>query len=234
MTGLVPRGSLEPVRRPYLVMLILLLGGVGCSGSSSGSQPVGERLAAAKKSFDAAKFISFNLTSQDLPGDVSALESAHGTGTHAPAFTGEIQVHKGLSLSAPIVAVGGKVYFKLPFVSWSEINPSDYGAPDPAALMNKSTGLSSLLADTVNPKLAGSERRGSNVLTKVTGSLPGKDVHALFPSAAESAFKVVFLLTDGNDLRSVSMTGPFYGGNADGTYAIDFDLAADPVDISAP
>lgn len=234
MTGWVPRGSLERVRRLNLVMLILLVVVVGCSGSSSGSQPVGERLAAARKSFDAAKFISFTLTSQDLPGDVSALESAHGTGTHAPAFTGEIQVQRGLSLSAPIVAVGGKVYAKLPFVSWSEINPSDYGAPDPAALMNKSTGLSSLLTDTVNPKLAGSERSGSTVLTKVTGSLPGKDVHALFPSAADSAFTVVFLLTDSNDLRSVSMTGPFYGDNGNGTYAIDFDLAADPVDISAP
>lgn len=214
--------------------MFLLVTATACSGSSSGDQPVGDRLSAAKQSFDEATYISFELSSQNLPGDVNALESAHGTGTHDPAFTGEIQVHRGLSFSAPIVAVGGKVYAKLPFVSWSEINPSDYGAPDPARLMDRSTGLSSLLTDTLDPRLDGSERSGSAVLTKVTGSLPGKDVHALFPSAAETPFRVVYLLTDDDNLRSVSMTGPFYGDNGDGTYSIDFDLSADPVDISPP
>ncbi len=234
MTLPIGRGRLNPVRRLTFLVMVLLLAVTACSSSTSDAQPLGERLAAAKKSFDAAKFISFDLSSQNLPGDVSALENAHGTGTHAPAFMGEISVHRGLSFSAPIVAVGGKVYAKLPFVSWSEINPSSYGAPDPAALMDRSTGLSSLLTDTVHPTVGGSERSGSTVLTKVTGSLPGKYVHALFPSAAQSAFRVLFLLTDGNDLHSVSMTGPFYADHADGTYAIDFDLSADPVSISPP
>lgn len=235
MTEQIGRGRLWPVRKLAVLFMVLLISATACSGgSSSDGQPVSARLEAAKKSFDAARYISFNLSSQDLPGDVTALESAHGTGTHAPAFTGDIDVHRGLSFSAPIVAVGGKVYAKLPFVSWSEIKPADYGAPDPAELMDKSSGLSSLLTDTVKPKVDGSERSGSTVLTKVTGSLPGKDVHALFPSAAESAFQVVFLLTDANMLHSVSITGPFYGDHADGTYSIDFDLAADPVDISPP
>lgn len=217
-------------------MLMLTGAAAACSGagSSSSDESVSDRLTAAKASFDAAKYISFSLTSDNLPGDVSALESAAGTGTHAPAFTGDIKVHRGLSFSAPIVAVGGVVYAKLPFVAWSKINPADYGAPDPAALMDRRTGLSSLLIHTTGATLDGSERSGSTVLTKVTGSLPGKDVHALFPSAAETPFSVEFLLTADDELHSVSMTGPFYGDASDGTYAIDFDLAADPVDISAP
>ena len=207
----------------------------GCSaGSDASDESVGARLAAAKQSFDAAKYIGFQLSSRDLPSDVDALESAAGTGTHAPAFTGDIEVQRGLSLSAPIVAVDGVVYAKLPFVSWSQIDPADYGAPDPAALMDRSTGLSSLLTRTEDAEVEGSQRDGSTVLTTVTGSLPGASVHALFPSAAETPFHVEYLLTDDDVLHSVSMTGPFYGDHGDGTYAIEFDLAADPVDISAP
>lgn len=213
---------------------MLLLAATACSGSGTSDEAVGDRLAAAKQSFDAADFISFDLTSEDLPDGVTALEGASGTGTHAPAFTGEIDVQRGLSFSAPVVAVDGAVYAKLPFADWSTIDPTNYGAPDPAALMDEQTGLSSLLVHTEGAKVDGSERSGSAVLTKVTGTLAGAEVHALFPSAAKEPFTVEFLLTDDDDLRSVSMTGAFYGDHDDGTYAIEFDLAADPVDISAP
>lgn len=227
-------GSLSPVRKLALLTVAALLAVSACSSSSSGTSDVTARLAAAKKSFDAAKYISFTLSSDNLPDDVNALQSASGTGTHAPAFTGEIEVHRGVTLSAPIVAVGGSVYAKLPFVGWNTIDPSAYGAPDPAALMDKRTGLSSLLTGTVDAAADGSERSGSTVFTKVSGTLPGKDVHALFPSAAEKPFHVSYLLTGDDDLHSVSMTGPFYGDHGDGTYTIDFDLSADPVDISPP
>jgi lipoprotein LprG len=217
-----------------VLVATLLVVLASCGGSSSNGQPVDARLAAAKTGFDDARFIGFTLSSDNLPGGVSALESAHGTGTHAPAFTGEVQIVKGLSFTAPLVAINGTVYAKLPFVSWSEINPADYGAPDPAALMDKTTGLSSLLTDTIDPTSDGSERSGSTVLTKIDGTLPGKYVHALFPSSAASDFKVTFTLTDDNDLHSVSITGPFYGEHGDSTYSIVLDLSADPVTIAPP
>jgi lipoprotein LprG len=222
------------VRRLTTLMVVVLFAVAACSGSTSNRQPVADRLVAAKKSFDDAKFIGFTLSSDHLPGGVSALESAHGTGTHAPAFTGSVQVMKGLSIDAGLVAVDGAVYAKLPFVGWSKINPADYGAPDPAALMNRRTGISSLLTDTVAAKTSGSERSGSTILTKVDGHLPGKYVHALFSSSALTSFKVTFTLTDGNALHGVSITGPFYGDHGDCTYSIIFDLTADPVTITAP
>lgn len=217
-----------------MLMAVGLLAMAACSTASKNGQPVADRLAAAKRSFDNARFIGFMLSSDNLPGGTAALESAHGTGTHAPAFTGSVQVMKGLSIDAGLVAVDGAVYAKLPFVGWSKINPADYGAPDPAALMNRRTGISSLLTDTVGARSSGSERSGSTILTKVDGTLPGKDVHALFSSAALSRFKVTFTLTDGNALHGVSITGPFYGDHGDCTYSIVFDLRAAPVTITAP
>jgi lipoprotein LprG len=207
-----------------------------CSGgSSSNDQPVSERLTAAKQSFDQARFIGFTLAGDDLPDGVTALRSAKGTGTHAPSFTGEVEIDRGLTFSAPLVAVDGKVYAKLPFVGWSTIDPADYGAPDPSNLMGTTNGLSSLLTKATGVTEAGSERSGSTVLTKFKGTLAGKDVQALFPSSGTSPYDVVFTLTDDNVLHSVTITGPFYGsdhGNV--TYAIELDLSADPVTIAPP
>lgn len=213
---------------------LLVVGLTSCSHASSNDKPLTDRLSNAKQSLDEATYIGFKLTSNDLPGGVNVLKSAHGTGTHAPAFTGSVEVLKGLDLNLDLVAVGSKVYADLPFVSWTSINPADYGAPDPAALMSRSTGLSSLLTDTVDARTAGSQRRGSEVLTKVDGTLPGKDVHALFPSSALSGFTVSFLLSDDDVLESVTITGPFYGDHGTSSYSIDLDLSAAPVTITAP
>jgi lipoprotein LprG len=217
-----------------VLTLALCSGLTGCSGSSDNGESLDTRLAAAKQSLDGARFIGFTLSSEDLP-DTTALESAHGTGTHAPAFTGEVQIKRGLSFTAPLVAVGGKVYAKLPFVDWSTIDPADYGAPDPSVLMDRSTGISSLLTDATKTSNAGSERSGDVVLTKIRGTLPGHAVHALFPSSGQAPFAATFTLTDDDVLHSVSMTGPFYGpDHASSTYSIDLDLSADPVTITAP
>lgn len=213
---------------------VLAVGVTACGGSGGNGEPVATRLATAKQGLDRARFIGFDLTSDNLP-DITALEGATGTGTHAPAFTGQIKVKRGLSFTAPLVAIDGTVYAKLPFLDWSAINPADYGAPDPASLMSRSAGISSLLTDAVDTSDQGSERDGDSVLTKIAGKLPGKDVHALFPSAAETPFAVTFALTDDDVLRSVSMTGPFYGSDhASSTYSIELDLSADPVTITAP
>ncbi len=219
-----------------VVLLTMLAGVAACSGSSGGDsgQTAEQRLAAAKKSVDDATYIGFTVTSDNLPGGVSALQSAQGVGTHAPAFTGKVQVIKGLSFSAALIAVDGKVYAELPFVGWTTIDPASYGAPDPAALMDRSTGLSSLLTDTVDPQIDGSERSGSTVYTKISGTLPGKAVRAFFASAADSDFKVEYLVTSANDLHSVAMTGPFYGDHGDSTYTIVLNLSAAPVTVTPP
>jgi lipoprotein LprG len=222
------------MRRLVMLAAAAMLALTACSGASSNAESPEARLAAAKHSLDGARFIGFTLSSDNLP-DTTSLESAHGTGTHAPAFTGEVQIKRGLSFTAPVVAVGGKVYAKLPFLSWSTIDPTDYGAPDPSQLMDRRTGISSLLTHATAISDDGSERSGKVVLTKIAGTLPGRFVHALFPSSAVSPFHVTFTLTDDDMLHDVSITGPFYGSDhGSSTYSIQLDLSADPVTITPP
>lgn len=218
------------------LLVIALAAMTGCSGggSSDSSQTPTQRLAAAKTSFDAATYIGFTMTTHALPDGVDGLLSAKGTGTHAPAFTGEVRVHTAFDISAPVVAVDGKVYAKLPFSPFTEIDPATYGAPDPAQLMDTGTGISALFAKTQDAKAGASTRDGSVVLTEIDGTLPGEAVKAVFPSAGTDDFPVTYTLTDDNVLKRVRVTGPFYGSAADVTYTIDLDLDADAVDIQAP
>jgi lipoprotein LprG len=221
-------------------MVIMLVGiGLvvsGCGGTSKADkQGLPQRLTAAKRAFDASHYIGFDLSTPRLPSGVgTGLYSASGTGTHTPAFTGKVKAKAGLTLDVDVVAVGGKVYAKLPFVGWTTIDVRKYGAPDPAALMDKRSGLSSLFTDATDLQNGGQERDGSTVLTKVTGRLPGGAVHAIFPTAATRPFDATFKLTDSNQLRSAEFTGPFYSGQDNVTYTLNVRLDATRVAIKAP
>jgi lipoprotein LprG len=217
-------------------VLLLTLGLAGCKGGddTSTDESPSDRLAAAKKSFDEAEYVGFTLSTDSLPDDLDGLLSAKGTGTHDPAFTGEVKVQTAIDITAPVIAVDGKVYAKLPFSSYTEIDPGQYGAPDPADLMNPDSGISTVFPKTQDPKEGDSKRDGETVLTEITGTLPNEAVKAVFPSAGSGDFDVTYTLTDDNDLSSAKITGPFYDGYDDVTYTIDVDLEADPVEIKAP
>lgn len=219
---------------PFMVTMIVLTGCSGDGSSAADDETPEERLAGAKRNFDAADYIGFTLTAEELPADLEGLLSADGTGTHDPAFSGEVKVQTGVDLTASLVAVDGTVYAELPFVGWSELDPAAYGAPNPAELMNREGGISSLFTATTDLEKGDSERSGDQVLTTVSGTLPGEAVQDLFPSAGAADFTVNYTLTDDNDVSGATITGPFYAGFGDQTYTIDLDLDAAPVDIQAP
>jgi lipoprotein LprG len=215
---------------------LLVVGLSGCKGSdepSSDETPT-DRLAAAKTSLDDAEYVGFTMSAESLPDDLEGLLSATGTGTHDPAFTGEVKVQTAIDITAPVIAVDGKVYAKLPFSSYAEIDPGQYGAPDPADLMNTESGISSLLPETEGATEGDSKRDGDTVLTEITGTLPSEAVQGVFPSAGTGDFEVTYTLTDDNVLDSATISGPFYDGYDDVTYKLDLDLDADPVEIEAP
>jgi lipoprotein LprG len=206
-----------------------------CKGNASDNhEPPADRLAAAKQSLDDAEYIGFTLSTDNLPDGVDGLVKADGTGTHDPAFSGNVDVQTAVSISAPVVSVDGKVYAQLPIVGWQDIDPADYGAPDPAALMARDTGLSSLFTKTEDPAADGQVRDGDDVLDTIRGTVPGADVQALFPSAGDDDFEVTYSLTSDDDIRAVDVTGPFYAGSGDVSYRLTFDLDAEPVDIQPP
>jgi lipoprotein LprG len=225
-------------RRLMTLALALVLGLslTGCEGggSSSSGKPVKERLAAAKAAFDKSPAVDLKLEADKLPSSVSGVKSAEGVGTHQPAFKGTISVsQKGLSLSLPVVAVDGKVHVK--FGLWQTVDPSQYGAPDPAALMDPDSGLSTLLDVVTGLDKGKQTRAGKSVVTTVKGTVPGENVAALIPSADKSKdFAATFSLDDEDRLTSAVLTGPFYPDAGDITYRLDFSGYGSDETVSAP
>jgi lipoprotein LprG len=213
---------------------------VGCSGGSSPNTDTSEStqlLADAKHALDEAGSVEFTLSTDDLPSGTGGVLTADGTGTHAPAFEGDLSVSQsGLTVGANVVAVDGKVYAKIgPLPSFTEIDPADFNAPDPAALMSRRTGLSALLTAATNVGSDGQVRDGAELLTKLTGTVPGDAVAALFPSAdAAAVYPATFTIDEDSHVRTVNVTGPFYEGYGDVTYTVTFDSYGDKVEISAP
>jgi lipoprotein LprG len=205
-----------------LVPLVLLAG--GCSGDGGGGEETPEdALAAAKAKLDEAPGVELELSTEALPDNVDGLVKATGVGTHAPAFEGTVDLSVNqLSLDVPVVAVDGTVFAKLPFTTkYVEVDPGDYGAPDPAQLMDSATGLSSWLTEATGVEEGDRVREGSTVLSSYSGSLSGEVVAESIPTADTSAeFPVTFRIDDEGTLRSVDVSGPFYGEGEQVDYTV--------------
>ncbi len=218
----------------------------GCSSTSgkkaeasktAAKMTAAQRLAAAKQGIDSTSGYHFKLQGTDVPKSSSGVLSGEGDVNNKPAFKGTLNVQAGsLSASVPIIAVGGKTYAKLPFASkMTAINPNQYGAPDPNLLFSKDKGLSTLLPQTQSPKEGGQLRDGKDIVTSITGTLPGSAIKkVLYMGDGSGTFTVKYNLTATNELRSATMVGPFYKGGAKVTYDLDFTDFGKTVDVQAP
>jgi lipoprotein LprG len=213
-----------------------------CSGSDEGGggsdATPEEVLAAAKTNLDETSGVQLTLSTKDLPDGVTGVEKAEGVGTHAPAFEGSITVVlSGQAFEVPVVAVDDKVYAQVPLTTgWQDIDPSEYGAPDPAQLMSTDTGFSSLLPATTDLEKGDSVRGGADnkeVLTEYTGTVPGDAVKNIIPTAAGD-FEATYTITDDDELRSVRLTGVFYPDSESMTYTVTFEDYGTDKDITAP
>ncbi len=235
-----------PVRRPRgrhggavvsLVALMVTL--VACSddGGGGSEETPEEVLAAAKEALDETSGVTLSLSTDELPDGVDGVLEATGVATHAPAFDGDLTlVVNGLEVDVPVVSVDATVFAKLPFtLSFAEVNPADYGAPDPAQLMNPDTGLSTWLVDATGIEEGGRVRNGELVLSSYTGVLSGEVVHTSISSADEGAdFPVTFQIDDEGRLRTVEVTGPFYGSKGAVDYTVSVDDYGTARDITKP
>lgn len=220
-----------------VVLLATLLPLAACSDGGGTNGTPEEVLAAAKKTLDDTTGVTLALTTKELPDGVDGVLEAKGVGTHAPAFEGKLTVVvNGLDVDVPVVSVDGKVYARLPFtVSFAEVNPADYGAPDPAQLMDPDKGLSSWLTEATGVKAGDRVREGKTVLSAYSGTLPGPVVDASIPSADEQGdFPVTFLIDEDGQLRSVRISGPFYGSKGTVDYTVDVDDYGTEKDIEKP
>src|SRR6476620_10480071 len=184
-----------------------------CSSDPGGGAPAAtqqspaQRLAAAKAKVDAAPSVHLKLASANVPQGASGVVSADGWGKHPPAFKGTFKVTlKGVPADAEITSIGGEVYAKL-----------------------------TLLTATTSPVAGDKVRQGSEVLSTIKGSLPGKAVTDLFLIGDSSGtFSVTYGLTDSQELRQVVITGPFFGAGTTSTYTLTLDQYGQPVTISKP
>ncbi|MGH3497383.1 MAG: LppX_LprAFG lipoprotein [Nocardioidaceae bacterium] len=222
-----------------VLLVALTVGACSSSGGSgpSSAQDLATRLARAKSALDSAGSITIKLKTDQLPSGVTGLLEADGTGTHAPAFKGSVTVSPGAgSVSADVVAVNGKDYAKLGFSPvWAPLDPSQYGAPDPALLFKPGAGVSAFLTHTTHLVAGGQVRSGQDVLTQVKGTLPGSAVASVIPSADKAkSFSVTYQLSDGDQVRQAVITGPFYAGHSDVTYTLTLETSSTDVSITAP
>ena len=219
---------------------VLLVTATACSGddSSASDTPPEDVLAAAKTTLDETSGVNLTLRTDNLPDGVTGVEEAEGIATHAPAFEGTITVNLlGQAVEVPVVAVDGTVYAELPFTSgFQDVEPGDYGAPDPAQLMNPDAGLSTLLSETSDLERGDSVRGGDDnteVLTEYSGTVPGDVMQNVIPTASGD-FDVVYTITDDDELRTARLTGVFYEDSEPMSYTVTFEDYGTEKDITAP
>lgn len=230
-----------PPTRGVLACVVGALVLAGCTGDdeseSAGGDPT-QRLKTARQALDDAPSLQIRLATDQLPDDTQGLIEADGVGNHDPAFEGTVRVNaSGLGqVDADLVSVDGEVVAKIGFVpDFVPIDPAKYGAPDPAALVASTGGVSSWLTATEDPTAGEQSRDGEDVLTTIDGSLPGEVVESLIPSADAAAdFDVTYRLDGDDALRGASITGPFYPGGDDVTYDLEVTASDEPVDIALP
>jgi len=230
-----------PQRRVALGLLLcgtVALGLTGCSEETADPpEDLQSRLDNAKQSLDEAASIPFTMSTDELPSGAPGLLNADGVGTHDPAFEGEIQVSTiGTSVTADLISVDGMVYAKTGFVpDYLPVEPSDYGAPDPAAFFDRETGVSSFLTSTADLTSGEETRQGEEVLTTISGAIPGDKVQSLIPSAdGDADFDVEYRLNDDDVLRGADITGPFYPDAEDVTYSLTLEPSDQVVEITPP
>lgn len=207
----------------------------GAGGSDTAPEDV---FAAAKTHLDETSGVNLTLSTDNLPDGVTGVEKAEGVGTHAPAFEGSITVVlSGQAFEVPVIAVDDTVHVQLPLTTgWQDIDPAEYGAPDPARLMSTDAGFSALLPATTDVEKGKSVRGGADnkeVLTEYTGTVPGDVVTNVIPTASGD-FAATYTITDDNELRSAELVGVFYPDSTSMTYTVTFEDYGVEKDITAP
>ncbi len=230
------------MRTRLLILLAAALFLAGCQGDSDSptqtdTSAIEKRLSAARATIDSAETIDISLATSSLPDGVTGLLSATGQGNHTPAFKGKVKVVTGGStLTADVVSADGVLKAKTSFSPlYLKIDPASLKAPDPAALLAADDGITQILEATDGLKDTGKSRDGSDVLTTITGSLPGTLVRTIIPSAdAAASFDVTYRLTDDDVLRDATIRGPFYPEGGDVTYKVKLATSDQPITIDVP
>jgi len=226
------------------VAILVLL--AGCSGDDDSAKdgaatrgnPAEKLLTRAKATVDAAESAHFTVTSADVPEGGTALVGGEGVVARPGQFEGALEVlFGGSTATIDVVSVGGKVYAKLPFApAYAVTDPAQFGFADPGRFMDPATGVSNLLVEATDPRLAGRARIGGEVVQEVEASVPGDVVEDLLVSAdpTEPVAATFSIVERSGQLRKAVVAGPFFEKGVDSSFTIVLDRYDEKVDIRAP
>ena len=248
--------TLPLLRRVAAAVLVGGLSVVSVAACSGGDDPVTDNkdldddgdgevtpeevMAAAKEKLDATSGVELSLSTDDEPGDGDFLASAEGTLiADPPSFEGEVTGRvQGIDASdIAVVSVDGDLYVEVPVLGWQTVDPGDFCAPDPGALLDPETGVSAILTATEDLEAGESELGGEDnkeTLTPFTGTVPGDTIRNILPCAEGDEFDATYRIDADGRLTDAEITGEFFAGMDAITYTIevqDYDIEKD---ITAP
>ncbi len=207
-------------------------------GDKDGATP-SEVLNGAAQRLAGTSGAHFTLETSSFPDGTTGVVGAEGDITSAPAFDGTLTVRlSGTDFQVPVIGVDDKVWAQIPLTKgWSDIDPADYGAPDPSRLLGAEHGVGALLTATEDVERGKTVRGGENNrerLTTYSGTVDGDTMQDVIPSSTGDTFDVVYRIDSDGDLSEVDMTGVFYPDTDEMTYRLEVtDLGLERT-ITAP
>ena len=213
-----------------------------CSGDDSGSgaddQTPEDVISAAQAKLTETSGVQLTLETKALPEGINGIQKAEGVATDAPAFEGSLTVTlSGQAFVVPVVAVDDLVCAEIPLApGWQDVDPAEYGAPDPAGFLSPDDGFAAILGAATGLEKGETIRGGSDndeILTTYSGTVPGDVVDRVIPGASGD-FELAAQVTDDDELREMALTGVFYDGAEANTYTVGFDDYGTTKDVQAP
>jgi lipoprotein LprG len=243
VTTVLTSGSIRAAAGAAALVLTLTSALAGCggsddSGSTSGDQTPAQVVATAQQKLTEASGVQLSLTTDDLPDGINAIQKAVGVATDAPAFDGKLTVLlSGQAFEVPVIAVDDVVCAQIPLTpGWSDVDPVDYGAPDPAGFLSPDDGFGAILGAATGLTKGNSIRGGADndeILTSYSGSVAGDVVAKVIPGSSGD-FELSAQITDDDELRQLALTGVFYKNATANTYTVGFDDYGTTKDVQAP
>ncbi|HPF82358.1 LppX_LprAFG lipoprotein [Nostocoides australiense] len=226
-------------RRAVLAAVLLPVAVVACSGEKKAAADPAAALAAAKTTLDGAQAVTLDLKSdKPIPSGHNGVSAAKGTGLidpTTPKFQGTVSaVVSGAPVTTDVITIGDTTWMKLFTPTFTKVDLKALNAPNPGSFFKPDTGLSQILAKTSDAAGGTEKRFGKEVLTAYTGKVPGAVVKSLLNLGADtSTYAAEFGIAEGNQLRTATLTGPFYDtGNS--SYEIVLTDYGKTVEIAQP
>ncbi len=184
-----------------------------CGGSSGGGKVDPQTLLRlSKATIDATPALHFTLTSKDVSTNGTNITGGSGDVVRPDELTASFTVTvDGLGASVKVVSKGGVFEAQLPFSnSFTKTQPQSFGFTDPAQLLDKTNGLSSLLIAGTGARSVGQTRLAGELLDQIAFTVPGAKVPVLPNANPSQPVTVTAAINQKNhQLRQVTLVGPF-------------------------